>query len=142
MKKAITAIIPAMAAVAAHAAQLVVGLADVCPAEGSSVPPACVNAFKAQGAEPRLLSWTNDLSVIDKMVEGIDLLMLCGGEDVEPARYKAQPSPKLGAVNKRRDAFEWESHPELGKLWEIMRDREAGRAIVHGVPKSHTRLSD
>ena len=107
MKKAITAIIPAMAAVAAHAAQLVVGLVDVCPAEGSSVPPACVNAFKAQGAEPRLLSWTNDLSVIDKMVEGIDLLMLCGGEDVEPARYKAQPSPKLGAVNKRRDAFEW-----------------------------------
>ncbi len=107
MKKAITAIIPTMAAVAAHAAQLVVGLVDVCPAEGSSVPPAYVNAFKAQGAEPRLLSWTNDLAVINKMVEGIDLLMLCGGEDVEPARYKTQPSPKLGPVNKRRDAFEW-----------------------------------
>ena len=28
----------------------------------------------------------------------------------------------------------------LGKLWEIVRDREAWRATVHGVTKSHIRL--
>ena len=30
----------------------------------------------------------------------------------------------------------------LSKLWEILEDREARRAAVHGVIKSWTRLSD
>ena len=30
----------------------------------------------------------------------------------------------------------------LGKLWEIVRNREAWRAAVHGVSKSGTQLSD
>ena len=28
------------------------------------------------------------------------------------------------------------------ELWELVMDREAGRAVIHGVTKSRTRLSD
>ena len=30
----------------------------------------------------------------------------------------------------------------LSELWELVRDREAWRAVIHGVSKSRTRLSD
>ena len=30
----------------------------------------------------------------------------------------------------------------LGELWELVMDREAWRAVIHGIAKSKTRLSD
>ena len=33
-------------------------------------------------------------------------------------------------------------HVSLSEFWELVMDREAWRAAIHGVPKSQTRLSD
>ena len=33
-------------------------------------------------------------------------------------------------------------HMSLGEFWELVMDREAWRAAIHGVTKSRTRLSD
>ena len=40
------------------------------------------------------------------------------------------------------DGNTYSMNMNLGKLQEIVRDREAWRAAVHGVAKSLTRLSD
>jgi len=39
-------------------------------------------------------------------LDGVDGLLLTGGEDVDPSLYGAQPSPRLGTVDRNRDLFE------------------------------------
>jgi len=107
MKNLIAPMLAIACTAATAATPLVVGVVDVCSPEGKPIPAGYLEAFRDQGAEPRILAWTNDLAAIDQAVKGIDLLMLCGGEDVDPARYHTPPSPKLGTVNAKRDEFEW-----------------------------------
>ena len=93
---------------AAHAAQLVVGVADMCQETNRVlVQTTYTESVSSAGHMPIVLPAQTNRAAVARMLESLDVLLLCGGEDVDPARYGADPSPLLGEVNLKRDAWEF-----------------------------------
>ena len=87
---------------------VVVGIADICSESNRvSVSPTYPSVFALSGNTPLVLPAETNRAVVARMLASVDVLLLCGGEDVDPSRYKTKPSPRLGEVNLRRDAWEW-----------------------------------
>ncbi len=89
-------------------APVVVGIADMCMETNRvSILSTYADAFARAGNTPLVLPAETNRDVVARMLASVDVLLLCGGEDVDPSRYKTKPSSRLGEVNLRRDAWEW-----------------------------------
>lgn len=64
-------------------------------------------AIRRGGNIPVVICRTAETSHLAQVVAPLDLLILTGGADVDPVRYGAEPSPKLGKVLRDRDAFDF-----------------------------------
>ena len=97
-----------LVSVAAFARPVVVGIPDVCFTNTlAGVRVDYADAVYAAGAVPYVLPETTNALAVAALLDRVDMLLFCGGEDVEPARYGEKPAPRLGTVNARRDAWEW-----------------------------------
>jgi putative glutamine amidotransferase len=90
---------------------LVVGISESFPA-GEKSSKVMVNASYADavargGHVPVVIPRFGTDAQFDHLMSKLDVLILTGGEDVDPSRYKAAKSPKLGTVNAQRDGFDF-----------------------------------
>ena len=87
-------------------AAILVGIVDPCSDRGGIDRDSYVESVRRAGDMPVLLCRTDSTEAIEAAVSRLDLLILTGGEDVDPSLYGESPSPKLGCVNAVRDRFE------------------------------------
>lgn len=75
-------------------------------AERTGVNAAYVRSVLAAGGVPVLLSPLLGPSYAARALDGVDGLLLSGGEDMDPAWYGAAPSPFTNPPSRERDLFE------------------------------------
>ena len=86
----------------------VVGITCSRSGSGSTLLPTTYSsALSRAGAVPLVIPTVEDEAQAAAVLEALDGIMFSGGEDVDPARYSAKPSPALGPLNKTRDGFEF-----------------------------------
>ncbi|HKT58655.1 MAG TPA: gamma-glutamyl-gamma-aminobutyrate hydrolase family protein [Gemmatimonadales bacterium] len=74
--------------------------------ERTGVNAAYVRSVLAAGGIPVILSPVLGPSYAARAMDGVDGLVLTGGEDIHPALYGAEPSPHAYPPSRERDLFE------------------------------------
>ena len=67
---------------------------------------AYVRSVLSAGGVPVMLSPLMEPSFAARALDGVDGLVLTGGEDMDPAWYQAEPHPKANPPSRERDLFE------------------------------------
>ncbi|HUR92144.1 MAG TPA: gamma-glutamyl-gamma-aminobutyrate hydrolase family protein [Gemmatimonadaceae bacterium] len=67
---------------------------------------AYLTAVENAGLVPLIVPPLSDPSAAERILAGVDGLLLTGGEDMAPEYFGQTPHPNLGTVNKQRDATE------------------------------------
>ena len=87
---------------------LTVGLSDQLHFENfDAVETAYALAVEKSGNVPLIIPATTNVMTLAKALKKIDILVLTGGADVDPARYGAERSVKCCEPDLKRDAFEF-----------------------------------
>ena len=108
MKKISAFLFAVLCAALSFAKPVVVGLVDACKTNAlCGVPSAYAAAVYESGAVPYVLPATTNAASIAALLDCVDMVLFCGGEDFEPSRYGETNHPNLGKVNLRRDAWEF-----------------------------------
>ena len=86
-------------------------------ADRTGVNAAYVRATLAAGGVPVVFSPLIGTSMAARALDGVEGLLLTGGEDIDPAWYGESPSPQLDPPSRERDLFEL-------ALFAVARQRE------------------
>ena len=75
--------------------------------KSSSVPGTYVRSVLRAGGVPVILPINDNPDVIEKMISSVDILLMTGGEDIDPLKwYGEEPLRNLESVVPERDAFD------------------------------------